>query len=134
MVQVYVPAGPFKMGGPEETMLAECRKYRGDCLRGFYHDMEPLHTVTLAAFWIDRTEVTNAMYALCVKDGHCRQPDEFILFGQPGYYDVPKFAKYPVREVTWDDARVYCAWAGGRLPTEAEWEKAARGTDGRLYP
>jgi serine/threonine-protein kinase len=134
MVQVYIPAGSFKMGNREEIMLAECQKYRRDCLSGFYREMEPMHIVTLEAFWIDRTEVTNAMYALCVKDGHCRQPDDFILFDQPDYYDLPEFANYPVLDVTWEDARAYCAWAGRRLPTEAEWEKAARGTDGRLYP
>ena len=134
MVQIYIPAGPFKMGSSAETMLAACQQYRDDCLHGFYQAVEPMHTVELAGFWIDQTEVTNAMYALCVKEGACRQPEEFFLLDQPDYYNSPEFANYPVMEVTWEDARTYCAWAGRRLPTEAEWEKAARGTDGRLYP
>ena len=134
MPQVYVPAGPFVMGDSDAAALAECQKYRGDCLRGFYIGSEPQHTVTLDAFWIDQTEVTNAMYARCVASGGCRPHAEMPSFVSFHNYGEAAADSYPVRYVTWDDARAYCAWAGRRLPTEAEWEKAARGTDGRQYP
>ena len=110
MVQVYVPAGAFEMGSTD-----------GD------NDEEPVHTVYLDAFWIDQTEVTNEMYAKCVAARAC---------GKPGgdYYGDSHYAEHPVVYVSWDDAEDYCVWAGRDLPTEAQWEKAARGTDGRIYP
>ncbi len=86
----------------------------------------PRHTVQLNAFWIDRTEVTQGQYAKCVGEGVCqpieRISDEFIGDNMP------------IMNVKWTDAETYCMWAGKRLPSEAEWEKAARGTDGRIYP
>ncbi len=90
-------------------------------------DERPQHTVHLDAFWIDRTEVTNARYRLCVEAGACAEPECWDD-------DALNAPDQPVVCVTWRDAVGYAAWAGGRLPTEAEWEKAARGTDGRLYP
>ena len=134
MVQVYVSAGPFEMGSMDAIVLAECRKYRDDCQPGFYLDEEPPHTVTLDAFWIDQTEVTNGMYARCVADGRCQPPTEAPSPARFYFYGDPAFDNHPMMFVTWDDARTYCEWAGRRLPTEAEWEKAARGTDGRQYP
>jgi eukaryotic-like serine/threonine-protein kinase len=109
MTLLYVPAGEFTMGNKE-----------GDS------DEVPEHSVYLEAFWIDQTEVTKAMYAKCVKAGACFFPMD--------HYDHPKYDNYPVVFVAWDDAKKYCEWAGGDLPTEAQWEKAARGTDSRLYP
>ena len=86
----------------------------------------PSHNVSLDAFWIDRTEVTQAQYAQCVGEGAC-QPIERIADEWIG-------DDYPIMNVRWTDAQAYCSWAGKRLPTEAEWEKASRGDDRRIYP
>lgn len=109
----YVPAGPFTMGSDE------------------YGDEKPVHTVTLSAFWIDESEVTNQMYAMCVTDSKCAPP---LPTKDIAYYDDPQFADYPVINVTWGDATTYCLWAGRTLPSEAQWEKAARGPNGNAYP
>jgi formylglycine-generating enzyme required for sulfatase activity len=116
MVQVYIPAGEFTMGAEHARFV------------GSY----PAHKVYLDAFWLDRTAVTNAMYARCVAAERCE-----YTYAKPGYnpgFSDPLFRDYPVTFVNWDEARRYCAWAGRRLPTEAEWEKAARGTLAILYP
>jgi serine/threonine-protein kinase len=115
-IVVFVPAGEFEMGSESG------------------YDEQPVHTVTLDDFWIDRTEVTNAMYALCVEAGACEPPRDASSYSRSSYYGDSEFDSYPVIYVSWDDASDYCAWAGRRLPTEAEWEKAARGTDARTYP
>ena len=117
MEMVFVPAGKFSMG----SKLGQ-------------DDEVPVHTVDLSAFWIDQTEITNKMYAQCEKAHICRPPSSIASFTRNSYYDNPEFSAYPVINVDWTQAKDYCGWAGGRLPNEAEWEKAARGTDARIYP
>lgn len=119
---VYVPAGKFTMGSDAST-----DPY-------FYGAEGPPHTVDLADFWIYRSEVTNAMYQMCAEQQSCPRPDYFASNTRQEYYGNPAYADHPVVYVSWKDASAYCRWAGGRLPTEAEWEKAARGTDQRLFP
>jgi len=115
MVMVYVPEGSFIMGSNRKSE-------------------SPSHTVWLDAFWIDRTEVTNMMYSKCVQAGECTPPMAYKSSTRSSYYNNPEFGNYPVIYVSWNQARAYCEWTGRRLPTEAEWEKAARGEDGRSYP
>ena len=97
-------------------------------------DEKPVHTVYLDAFYIDKYEVTNALYKSCVDANACAFPKFFNSNLRTTYYGDARYDQYPVIGVTWDMAKTYCAWRGARLLTEAEWEKAARGTDGRTYP
>jgi serine/threonine-protein kinase len=137
MVWQYVPAGEFLMGYDKVA------------------NESPQHTVYLDAFWLDQTEVTNAMFARFVaargyvttaeKSG---SSDSFNLTTQhwdrlsgvnwrhphSPESDLSGLDNYPVVQVSWDDAQAYCQWAGGRLPTESEWEKGARSGDARRYP
>ena len=112
MTQAYVPEGEFIMGFGENQ-------------QGSW----PQHVVFLDSYWFDRVEVTNSMYAECVKASVCSAPSD-----DSPYYGIWAYRNYPVTYVTWYQAEDYCHWANRRLPTEAEWEKAARGTDGRIYP
>jgi formylglycine-generating enzyme required for sulfatase activity len=121
MVMVYVPAGEFLMGSADSDSQASSNE-------------KPQHMVYLDAYWIDQTEVTNAQYARCVAAGKCRPPWSTYSNTHNLYYGEQQFESYPVILVSWDDAQAYCAWVSRRLPTEAEWEKAARGPYGRIYP
>jgi formylglycine-generating enzyme required for sulfatase activity len=129
-----VPAGEFTMGISLDDGLALCAKYRpATCPRDWYKGMD-VHQVSLDAFYMDTYEVTNARYADCVTEGTCKPPKKTDSFTHPEYYGNSEFDNYPVINVNWDQAKAYCEWRGASLPTEAQWEKAARGTDGYLYP
>jgi serine/threonine-protein kinase len=115
MPSVYIPKGEFLMGSAEGDKDAVIEE-------------KPQHKVYLDDYWMDKTGVTNAMYRKCVDVGGCTKPRD------TKYFDNSSLLDHPVVSVDWNQAQAYCKWADGRLPTEAEWEKAARGTDGGIYP
>lgn len=115
---VLVPEGTFNMGSDNGEL-----------------DESPVHTVYLDSYYIDKYEVINAHYKTCVDAGACNKlPITRSYNRDSGYYGISEFDNYPVISVTWDVAKTYCEWRGAQLPTEAQWEKAAGGVDGRTYP
>ena len=120
MEMMLVPAGEFKMGSAEGV---------GD------EDEHPQHAVNLDAFWMDKTEVTIAMYLECLNAGKCEnQSHNYGMYGSLDYQSNGEEKLAPAAYVSHDEAAQYCAWIGERLPTEAEWEKAAIGNNQTLYP
>jgi formylglycine-generating enzyme required for sulfatase activity len=136
MVLLFIPAGEFLIGSKEVV-----------------GDMLPEQLTTIESFWIDQTEVTNLMFSKFIDETGYKTDGENrgigIVFSSAGWVpvegadwkhpqgpesEISGIMNHPVVQVTWNDANTYCKWAGRRLPTEVEWEKAARGTDGRKYP
>lgn len=113
---VVIPEGEFIMGSDD-----------GDI------NETPAHVVYLDSYSIDRTEVTNAAYKLCVRDGVCQSPIQITSRTRSQYYGNVQFDEYPVIYIDWGMAKTYCEWRGARLPTEAEWEKAARSENSFIY-
>jgi formylglycine-generating enzyme required for sulfatase activity len=129
-----VPAGEFTMGSTAIDALAECQKFISNCQQDWFADEEPPQQVYLNNYYMDVFEVTNALYKSCTDTGVCSAPYVSTSYTRSSYYGNPKFDNYPVIWLDWNQANAYCEWRGARLPNEAEWEKAARGTDGRIYP
>ena len=119
MEMVYVPKGKFTMGSTDSDAN---------------DDESPVREVSLDAYWIDKYEVSNGQYQECVNAGKCTEPRSTESWTRSSYYGNTEYDDFPVINVSWHQAKAYCEWAGGSLPTEAQWEKAARGKNGRKYP
>jgi serine/threonine protein kinase len=138
---VLVPAGEFTMGSTSQDVdfaVTLCTQSGNRCPRSDFTNELPQRTVYVSSFYIDITPITNALYRACVDARVCAAPSDANTpdnrYRVSNYYNLPQYNNYPVVRIRWEDAQTYCQWAGKRLPTEAEWEKAARGTDGRIFP
>jgi formylglycine-generating enzyme required for sulfatase activity len=150
MVMVYVPAGEFEMGSTEaqfQEVVRQCVKdsYARDICKEMFSDEKPAHTMHLDSFWIDKYEVTNDQFAAFL-NAHGNQvegdvtwidisSDDCLIEQSNGRFRPRQgYADHPVVEVSWYGANAYADWVGGQLPSEAEWEYAARGPKGYIYP
>jgi len=152
MVMINVPAGQFEMGTNDaqvDEALRACNELSDDCEREWFKNEQPAHTVALDAFWIDQTEVTNAMFTAFLNE-RGNQVQDGVRWLEPGagrwgivyghiendgvFRPQTGYEDFPVIEVSWYGAAAYCSWTGGRLPTEAEWEYATRGPQAVVYP
>jgi len=124
---VLIPAGPFVMGSDKKDLAGIGKEF--GLQKPLYFDEHPQRTVSLPAFYIDRYEITNADYGRFVRATRYRTPRHWEGENIPAGQE-----RYPVTNVSWYDVQEYCQWAGKRLPSEAEWEKAARGSQGREFP
>ena len=128
---VYVPAGDFIMG-LDEAEADSIARHLGmkDAAALWAWDCYPRRTVTLPGYFIDETEVTVARWKKFVTStGHASRFKETTR-----HFEIPENQSLPAAEITWEEASTYARWAGKSLPSDAQWEKAARGTDGRFYP
>jgi formylglycine-generating enzyme required for sulfatase activity len=128
MDMVYIAPGEFTLGASDAQIDAWLREHPND-KREYFEDEQPQCRVNLPGYWLGRTEVTNGQYQRFVQATGHRAPDHWKGGRVPSGLE-----SFPVVFVDWEDVRAYCEWAGGRLPSELEWEKAARGTDGRVFP
>lgn len=115
MEWVTIPAGAFTMGGGAQTNIIAS------------DDESPQHSVYLDRYKINKYEITNQQYLQCIRAGICEKPKN-------NKYHKKEYQMFPVTDIQWYDAHAYCEWTGTRLPTEAEWEKAAQGLDGKTLP
>lgn len=135
---ITIPGGNFTMGSSDadiQSVVSECNGVEGNCQEAWFGSEKPARTVFVDTFNISKYEVTNAQYNACVNAGICgvagRSITDDNITYNPGFFAD----NLPVVGVSWQDASTFCNWLGGRLPTEAEWEKAARGSgDQRRYP